>query len=113
MSNQPQPKKHNAFELVYVKDGYYYGSYDLFPSDNDTKLIKLSVWKGFEKPEPIGPVPTGNKEIVNTAQTDVADYATAQVVDANLLAENIKKDITILGITGTLEGGSGDLDELQ
>lgn len=47
--------------------------------------------------------PTGNKEITDTAETDVAAYATAQVVDANLIAGNIKKDVTILGVTGTLE----------
>ena len=60
-----------------------------------------------------GLVPAGNKEITSTAQTDVTEFATAQVVDANLVAENIKKDITILGILGTLEGGSDGLDELM
>lgn len=28
----------------------------------------------------------------------------------NLLPENIKKDVTILGVTGTLEGSSGGID---
>jgi hypothetical protein len=33
----------------------------------------------------------------------ITPYATAQVVDSNLTAENIKKDVTILGVTGTYE----------
>lgn len=49
------------------------------------------------------PEPTGNIEITSTASVDVAAYATAQVVDANLIAGNIKKDVTILGVTGTYE----------
>lgn len=47
-------------------------------------------------------IPTGKKNITDTTETDVAAYATAQVVDANLVAGNIKKDVTILGVTGTL-----------
>lgn len=50
--------------------------------------------------------PTGKKTLTNTTETDVAAYATAQVVDANLIAGNIKKDVTILGVTGTYEGES-------
>ena len=47
--------------------------------------------------------PTGTKSITGTAEVDVTNYAAAQVVDANLIAENIKKDVTILGVTGTYE----------
>lgn len=47
--------------------------------------------------------PTGKKDITGTAEVDVTAYAKAQVVDANLVAENIKKDVTILGVTGTYE----------
>lgn len=50
--------------------------------------------------------PTGNINITSTSSVDVTDYATAQVVDSNLTAGNIKKDVTILGITGTHEGGT-------
>ena len=46
---------------------------------------------------------TGKVEITDTSEVNVTAYATAQVVDANLIAENIKKDVTILGVTGTYE----------
>lgn len=49
------------------------------------------------------PEPTGNIEITSTESVNVKAYATAQVVDANLIAGNIKKDVTILGVTGTYE----------
>ena len=54
---------------------------------------------------PGGATPTGKKTIDTTAEVDVASYATAQVVDENLTAENIKKDVEVLGITGSYEGG--------
>ena len=54
---------------------------------------------------PTGITPTGKKEITDMNEVDVTNFATAQVVDSNLTAENIKKDVTILGITGTHEGG--------
>lgn len=48
-----------------------------------------------------GITPSGNINITNTSQTDVTNYATAQVVDANLIAANIADGVTILGVTGT------------
>lgn len=57
--------------------------------------------------------PTGKKTITSTAETDVTNFATAQVVDSNLVASNIKKNVSILGVTGTLEEGitpTGTLD---
>ena len=59
-----------------------------------------------------GVTPTGNCNITSTAQTDVSAYATAQVVDADLVASNIKKDVDILGVVGTYEGGGGGGDSL-
>lgn len=56
---------------------------------------------------PGGATPTGKKTIDTTAEVDVASYATAQVVDENLTAANIKKDVEVLGITGEYEGGGG------
>ena len=46
--------------------------------------------------------PTGKLTITGTAEVDCSAKATAQVVDENLVAGNIKKDVTILGVTGTL-----------
>lgn len=56
---------------------------------------------------PTGITPTGNINITGTAQVDVTNYATAQVSDSDLVASNIKKDVNILGVTGTYEGGGG------
>lgn len=56
-----------------------------------------------------GITPTGNINITDTNVTDVTNYATAQVVDADLIASNIKKDVNILGVVGTFEGGGGSL----
>ena len=60
---------------------------------------------------PTGTTPTGNINITNMQQTDVSAYATAQVVDADLVAGNIKKNVNILGVTGTYEGSGGVGDE--
>lgn len=56
---------------------------------------------------PTGITPSGTKQITSMALTDVAAYANAQVVDSNLVAGNIKKDVAILGVTGTYEGSGG------
>ena len=48
-----------------------------------------------------GITPSGNINITSTSQVDVTNYATAQVVDANLVASNIKNGTAILGVTGT------------
>lgn len=55
-----------------------------------------SVPEGYLKPE-------GKIYISDTNETDVSKYATAQVFDSNLKAENIKKGAYILGITGTYD----------
>lgn len=51
-------------------------------------------------------LPTGNIDITNTEETDVSEYATAQIVDANLDAKNIKSGVIILGITGVYKGNT-------
>lgn len=55
----------------------------------------------------------GKKDITSTNETDVSGYATAQVSDSNLIPGNIKKDVNILGITGTHEGGEGPSEYLK
>jgi len=51
--------------------------------------------------------PSGNLTITDTSSKDVTTYKTAQVVDAYLAPSNIKKDVTILGVTGSLDPGGG------
>jgi len=48
-----EQKKH-GFTVMYEKDGYYWGSYDPWPSKDDTKLIKVAVWRGYQEPDPTG-----------------------------------------------------------
>ena len=48
----------------------------------------------------------GEIEITSTESVNVAHYEIAKVVDENLISENIAKNKTILGITGTFS----DLD---
>jgi hypothetical protein len=49
-------------------------------------------------------LPTGEIKIATTDRVDVSKYATAKVTDANLLPENIKSGVIILGITGEYRG---------
>ena len=56
-------------------------------------------------------LPTGNINITNTEETDVSEYATAQIVDANLLPENIKDGVIILGVTGEYTGEKEEIEK--
>jgi len=56
---------------------------------------------------PTGITPTGNINITDMNVTNVTNYATAQVVDSDLVASNIKKDVNILGVVGTYEASGG------
>ena len=56
-------------------------------------------------------LPTGKIEITDTKETDVSEYATAQVVDANLIPENIKDGVIILGVTGEYTGEKEEVEE--
>lgn len=48
-----------------------------------------------------GIIPSGKVNITSTSEVDVTNYASAQVVDANLVAGNIKQGATILGVAGS------------
>ena len=53
-------------------------------------------------------VPSGNQDIETLSEYNVASKSTARISATErekIIPENIKKDITILGVTGTHEGG--------
>ena len=92
-------------ELLYFKDGT---SVVLIDKNgvNITKSFSIdsSTIKGEFSP-------VGKIEITTTEEVDVSEYATAQVVDANLIPENIKDGVIILGITGTYTGETEEVGE--
>lgn len=56
-----------------------------------------------------GITPSGNQDITTLNEYDVSSKATARVSAAErakIISENIKKDVTILGVTGTFDGGT-------
>ena len=92
----------------------YKGSAIAELTENGTKILKTSgkyceADIVVENTKDGGITPSGNINITDTNVTDVTNYATAQVVDADLVAENIKKDVNILGIVGSYEGGGGGI----
>ena len=69
--------------------------------------LKRATREGVTVSSVVGGIPvypSGKKTITSTAEVDVTDYATAQVVDEYLVAGNIKKNVSILGVTGSYEG---------
>lgn len=79
----------------------------------ESGTMKLEQMPGKIAGISTGITPSGNINITDTQQTDVTNYATAQVVDANLTAENIAAGVTVLGIVGTHQGGGGELPQLH
>lgn len=85
---------------------------DLTATDNGTyRHVGHDGYDTVTVNVPKGITPTGNIDITTTSQTDVTNYATAQVVDSDLTASNIKKDVDILGVVGTYEA-EADLEDI-
>lgn len=99
-------------DVIEISDGYHeYSTFSIVSAEAD-RIIPENIAEGVsilgvEGTLAPGITPSGNISITNTSEYDVTEYATAQVVDAALIAENIKKDVDILGVTGTYEGSGG------
>lgn len=82
----------------------------LYTKENNNIILKdrngISVTGNYNK----NVAPTGNINITSTEEIDVSKYATAQIVDANLLPENIKDGVIILGVTGEYTGEKEEVE---
>lgn len=65
----------------------------IFRISSKNPKINFNVQSGF--------IPRGHINITSTNVVDVYEYATAQVVDVNLISNNILENVNILGIEGT------------
>ena len=77
------------------------GTFDV----SDKQYAEVNVSARLSNPKTVVPSATSQ-----TVLPDQGDDGLSQVTvsgDANLVAGNIKKDVSIFGVTGTLEGGSG------
>ena len=74
-------------------------------TENGTYNASSDEADGYSKVTVSVPNPsTGKLTINSTEEVNCTNYASAQVVDEYLVAENIKNGVTILGITGSYTG---------
>jgi len=59
---------------------------------------------------PAGTTPEGRLYIKDTAVHDVSEYAETVVQDEDLIPENIRRDVEILGVVGTLSSEHSNVD---
>ena len=101
----------SIFVLHYAK-GYYDKAWDVRVSDYQRSVIKPeNIRQGVSIMGVPGTLveginPTGTLTVTKTGTHDVTNYASVEVNDANIKPENIKKGVTILGVTGTYESES-------
>lgn len=121
-TSQAEKLKHNGQELNVTPStenqefettgNNYYSRVTVEPvtSTIDTNIVPENIAKDVTILGVTGTlsIPNGKKEITNTEEVDVSNYATAQVIDDNLTPNNIIKGVTILGIAGT---GGIDISE--
>ena len=90
-------------------------SYEVMPSTSE-QVVRASEGKWINRvtvnpiqTETLSVVPTQSEQTIEAPQSKyykkVNVSAVTNSIDPNITAENIKKDVTILGVTGTLESG--------
>lgn len=90
-------------------------------TDEDTfhsYASKVAAIDNIKIVQPLTITPTTQEQIV-TAPSDITGYSPITVgavtadIDPNLLAENIRAGVTILGVTGTLDGSTEAMQEID
>ena len=104
-----------TYEIGFIKNGtsYFYGGQGGYFSNENILAGTKGYTSGFQLL--YGTMPNNgalNYTPTTSQQTIPAGYtsggtisAVDNTIDENIVAENIRKDVTILGVTGTVEGG--------
>ena len=71
--------------------------YDGEIRDIDETKATQYIAEGYVIEYTVPIIPSGKKSITDTSETDVAEYATAQIEDADLVAEITKRVMEQLG----------------
>ncbi len=89
------------------------------PSTKNTANLPTSIGSIVElKGETKTIIPTTSQQTINPSSgkngiTQITVNPVTSSIDANIVASNIKKNVSILGVTGTYEGSGGGGGELQ
>lgn len=93
---------------------------DLEVTPNETDQHFKSEKYGFDnitvkavESEELTVTPNTEEQVFDGMYHKVIASAVTNEIDTNIVAENIKKDISILGVTGTLEAGSGMIEGIK
>ena len=93
----------NATQFIISDDGFDgLGEVVVKPVKLQKKTVKPTTYKQFIRPN----------TALFTGLSEVAVDSVTYDIDSNIRAENIKKDVSILGVNGTYEGKGTDLDSI-
>ena len=89
---------------------YYEGYADKASADARVRAIMSTGYLPNYQTKTVNPTTSQQTVLPDDnydALSDVTVNAVTSAIDSNIKAENIKKNVSILGVTGTLEGGGG------
>ena len=101
------PDSSNKYQLDIVADDANLNRVDIMSSIAGDTVVNIYA---TEKPTNVALNGGSNENLIGTVNIDDTNY-TGSIIADNLVPENIKEGIKILGVTGTMQSGSGSSTE--